>query len=240
MSEKKASGGTRRKEPGSDSSETLENIIAVAVILLLILAVYALFTGRFTGWLAKSDDKINGEERYPVTIDDDPMLGNPKAPVTIIQFSDYYSSACKEWQQNSFPKLKERYLDTGKARFVYRDYPLEELHPGATNLAAAVSCAAEQGKFWELHNAIYDLDEVTEELLNETAAKLGINTTLLDECRARGEYQEEALRDRREGLAKGGVTATPTFFINQLRVIGNNWDALERVIKEELSGENTG
>ncbi len=87
--------------------------------------------------------------------DDDPVLGNPNAPVTIIEFGDFQCPYCKKFHDDTFPMLKKTYIDTGKAKFVYRDFPLENIHPNARPAAEAAECADDQGKFWEYHNALY-------------------------------------------------------------------------------------
>ncbi len=89
------------------------------------------------------------------TIDDDPALGSANAPVTMIVFSDYECPYCRSWMQTTFPSIKTNYIDTGKVLFVYRDFPLTSLHPGAQPAALAADCANAQGKFWEYHDKIF-------------------------------------------------------------------------------------
>ncbi len=89
-----------------------------------------------------------------VSEDDDPMLGDPGAPVTIIEFSDFQCPFCQKFHSETFPQIKKTYIDTGKVRFVYRDFPLS-FHPGAQPAAEAAECAHAQGKFWEMHEALF-------------------------------------------------------------------------------------
>lgn len=98
----------------------------------------------------------NSNARGPavVSTDDDPALGDPNAPVTIIEFSDFECPFCRRFWQETLPQIKAEYIDTGKARFVYRDFPLS-MHPGAFPAALAANCANQQGKFWEMHDKIF-------------------------------------------------------------------------------------
>jgi len=82
-------------------------------------------------------------------LDDDPVKGNPDATITIVEFSDFQCPFCQRFHQTTLPLILENYVDTGKVKFVYRDYPIQNLHPnGAISTALAAECADEQGKFW--------------------------------------------------------------------------------------------
>ena len=87
-------------------------------------------------------------------IDDDPVLGNANAPVTIIEFSDYQCPFCFSFWKQTLPQIKKDYIDTGKVKFVYRDFPLN-IHAMAEPSARAANCAGEQGKYWEYHDKIF-------------------------------------------------------------------------------------
>jgi len=89
-----------------------------------------------------------------VSVDDDPVLGNAAAPVTMIEFSDFQCPYCLRFWQETLPQIKQAYVDTGKVKFVYRDFPLS-FHPGAMPAAQAANCANKQGKYWEMHDLIF-------------------------------------------------------------------------------------
>lgn len=90
-----------------------------------------------------------------VSIDEDPLLGKASAPVTLVMFCDYQSSHCARFFSQVEPLLRHDFVDTGKARFVYRDFPIEEIYPDGPRIAQATECADEQGKFWEFHDHLY-------------------------------------------------------------------------------------
>ena len=90
-----------------------------------------------------------------VGVDDDPSMGSPSAKVTIIEFGDYQCPACRAFWRDTEPQIKKAYIDTGKVRLVYRDFPLEQVHPEAVLGAMAAQCANDQGKYWEMHDRIF-------------------------------------------------------------------------------------
>lgn len=91
-------------------------------------------------------------------VDDDPSFGSATAPVTIIEFSDFECSYCRRWWKDTYPQIKLEYINTGKALFVHRDYPLP-MHQGAQPAAQASQCANEQGKYWEMFDKIFSEQE---------------------------------------------------------------------------------
>lgn len=213
-------------------SEWLENTIAIAVVTLLAFGIY----GFFAGWYAGDGTVPPDERRYPVGVDDDPFLGSPDAPVTIVEFSDFQCSACALFHTELFPRLKEEYIDTGKVRFVYRDFPIESIHPASLQLSAAASCAGEQEQYWAFHAAFYEHQESLDEaLINATAAANGVDIAALTACRATGAYQQEARLDFQDGIQDGEVTGTPSFFINGRRIVGvEPYETFRSLIEEEL------
>src|SRR3989344_5210701 len=83
-----------------------------------------------------------------VSADDDVVKGDKNAPVEIIEFSDFQCPFCARFYSDTLPQIQKEYIDTGKVKFVYRDFPLSSIHPQATPAAEAAECAKEQGKFW--------------------------------------------------------------------------------------------
>jgi hypothetical protein len=82
-----------------------------------------------------------------VSLSGNPMLGKNDAPITVIEFSDYQCPYCQRFFQTTLPALKTVYIETGKVRYVYRDFPLDQIHPYARKAAEAAHCAGEQGKY---------------------------------------------------------------------------------------------
>jgi len=154
-------------------------------------------------------------------LDDDPVKGNPDAPVTIVEFSDFQCPFCKRFHETTLPLILENYVDTGKVKFVYRDFPIESLHPnGAIPTALAAQCANEQGMFWQFHDKIFQTQNNWERLtatdianeLKTFAVELGLDTNQFNDCLDSEKYRDEVNNDLQDG-ASYGVTGTPGFFI---------------------------
>lgn len=112
---------------------------------------YASFKNAIEAALSGKGDK---NAAAPASADDDPFIGNANAPVTMIEFSDYQCPFCLRFWSETLPQIKKDYIDTGKVKFVYRDFPLN-IHPMAEPSARAANCAGEQGKYWEYHDKIF-------------------------------------------------------------------------------------
>lgn len=107
------------------------------------------------------DEEIDGTagnitDRKTVGVGDLPILGNSGAKVTIVEFSDYQCPFCARFYTQTEGTLKKEYIDTGKAKFYYRDFPLIQIHPGAQKGAEAARCAGDQNKYWEYHNLVFE------------------------------------------------------------------------------------
>jgi len=152
--------------------------------------------------------------------DDDPSLGNPNAPVTIVEFSDFQCPYCARFFANTLGALKDKYVKTGKVRFVYRDFPLSSIHSEATGAAEAAACANEQGKFWEYHDKIFQNQQALGAANYKQWAKdLGLNAAAFNQCVDARRYADEVQKDFNDGR-KAGISGTPTFFINGKMVVG--------------------
>jgi serine/threonine protein kinase len=168
-------------------------------------------------------------------VDDDPSLGPVNAPVIIVEFGDYQCPYCKRWNSEILDKLLETYKD--EVRFVFRDFPLTQIHPQAEMLAAAAECADEHGLFWYIHDALFNApDDVTEQYLISVGASIFPDYTDFANCLVSGATLDEVRQDYEDGLQLG-VQSTPTFFINDVSIIGAQpFDTFKQVIDQILSG----
>ena len=168
--------------------------------------------------------------------DDDPFLGDANAPVTIVSFEDYQCPFCKRAFDQTFPQLKRDYIDTGKVKYVYRDFPLS-FHPQASSAAEASECADDQGKFWDYHDAIFNnQNRLGRDLYIELAGQLNLDVDKFTQCIDTGEFRQEVQADASYG-SQIGVSGTPTFFINGIKLVGAQpYAAFQQVIEAELSG----
>jgi protein-disulfide isomerase len=169
--------------------------------------------------------------REPVKADG-PAKGPADAPIAIVEFGDFQCPFCRRMEP-TLRALMQRYPQ--QIRLVYRNYPLTEIHSEALPAAQAAVCAGRQGKFWEMHDAIYsDSAPLSIESLRSMAARIGLDKTAFEECVRSDEANVAIQADRAAGDALG-VLATPTLFINGRLVQGGvAEDKLVAIIDDEL------
>ena len=155
-----------------------------------------------------------------VNVGGGPGLGKPDAPVTVVEFSDYECPFCQRHFANTLPALKKDYIDAGKVRYVFRDFPLDSIHPQARKAAEAAHCAGEQGKYWEMHDRLFKNQRaLMVDNLRGFARDLGLKVEDFNSCLDQGKYATTVSEDLAAGSAVG-VTGTPTFFIGKTAADG--------------------
>jgi len=174
-------------------------------------------------------------ERVAVSADDDPYLGPQNAPVTIIEFSDFECPYCTTFYRDTLVPLLETFPQ--EVRFVYRDFPLVNIHSNARPAAEAAQCAFAQGKFWEFHNGIFqNQSRLGKPLYLELASEIGLDQSVFEQCFNSGRFADEVTRDFNEARELG-VTGTPTFFVNGRPMVGAQpLEAFVAIVEEELAG----
>jgi protein-disulfide isomerase len=141
-----------------------------------------------------------------------PARGDAKAPVTLIEVSDYHCPFCRRHVQQTQPRIYSELVDKGKVRHVFVHYPIAQLHPDAHRSHEAALCASEQGKFWELHAKLFETPLKSAEQLTGLAQATGLDTNAFRACLDSGKYvkEVEASVDR---ISKMNVNGTPMFFV---------------------------
>ena len=182
------------------------------VTLVAVVAIAAFFAGSYFSNLdsdivTKSDledaisrleSKIgNTQQASPqapqpvkISLDDDPIRGDPDAPITIVEFSDFQCPFCARFHLQTLPLIMEEYIDEGKVNLVYRDFPIQSIHPNALPAAVAAECANEQGRFWEYHDMLFEkqngwnrLDSNTAiSTFSQYASDVGLEQQQFDSC----------------------------------------------------------
>jgi protein-disulfide isomerase len=178
------------------------------------------------------------KEVTEVSVDNDPMMGDKDAPVTVIEFSDYQCPFCGKFYSNVMPSLIEKYVKTGKVRFVYRDFPLS-FHPLAQPAANATECAREQGgdeMYFKFHDQVFtNQPSLSLENLKKWGKDLGLDTAKFNACIDENRYAKEIEKDAADGQA-AGVSGTPATFVNGRLVSGAvPFSVFEKAIEEELA-----
>ena len=170
--------------------------------------------------------------RVPVELAQAPVRGNPKATVTVIEFSDFQCPYCQRVRP-TMSRIRELY--EGRVRFAFRHYPLD-FHPQAQKAGEAAACAGEQGKFWEMHDRLWDNpSKLGVEDLKAHAQVLGLAGPEFGACLDSGRFADAVEADLRAGQAYG-VSGTPAFFVNGRPLVGAMpFEAFQQLIEDELA-----
>jgi len=150
-----------------------------------------------------------------MTVGDGPALGNADAPITIVEFSDYQCPFCKKHFTNTLSAIKTTYIDTGKVRYMFRDFPLDSIHPYARKAAEAAHCAGDQGKFRDMHDTMFqNQGALMQDNLKGFARDMQLDLDAFNACLDEGKYAKRVEADVAAGSA-AGVTGTPGSFIGK-------------------------
>jgi protein-disulfide isomerase len=142
------------------------------------------------------------------------VLGKPDAPLTMVEFTDLQCPFCRQYVTVTFEQIKKDWIDTGRLRYISRDFPLD-IHPQAMNAARAARCAGEQGKFWEMRMTLMrNANLLSRDYITRTAADLKLDPTAFAACTASGKFDSAIAADLDEG-ARIGITGTPTFVVGR-------------------------
>lgn len=156
--------------------------------------------------------------------DDDAVYGDENAPITMVEFSDFQCPYCQRFFLQTLPQIAENYIETGKVKFIYRDYLIDG-HNQAPYAALAAQCANDEGKFFEMHDELFinqpewSGNEKALEIMAGYAKKIGLNASAYKKCMDEKKYSDEIKKDVIDGITLG-ITGTPGFFINGKEVSG--------------------
>ena len=160
-----------------------------------------------------------------ISADDDPIIGNPDASITIIEFSDFQCPFCARFHIQTLPTLMEEYIEKGTVKLVFRDFPIQSIHPNAVPASVAAECANEQGKFKQMHDILFErqnqwsnLETIyAMELFNQYASEIQLEQEQFSSCLSTAKYVKEIQNDLNDGRAYG-ITGTPGFFIGNQEI----------------------
>jgi len=211
------------------SKKTWMYVVPILVVIILIGLFFVL-----------REDKSSFD---PSTLElqefeDDAILGDPDAPITIIEFSDYECPFCGRFYLGTLPELKRTYIDSGKAKLIFRDFPLG-FHKDAQKAAEATEVARALGgdeKFWEMHDKLFEnQDALGVSNLKQYARDIGLDGESFDYLIDSGYFSDEVREDLIAGQ-QAGVSGTPSFFINGQALVGAQpFSEFERIIEGELN-----
>jgi len=148
-----------------------------------------------------------------LTVKDDPFKGEKDARLTLIEFSDYQCPFCSRHFRDTLPQLEREYISTGKVKYVFRNFPIESIHPQAFKAHEAANCAGEQGKYWEMNGRLFaNQKAMSPKDLSDHAQALALDMPKFQQCLDSGKYAEKIRKDLVDGQ-KAGVQGTPSFFV---------------------------
>lgn len=228
-------------------SPNLYLIPGAIIVAGALIAGAVIYTSSPRSLVQPKDSASIGEAAGVIPVsdlgDDDPVLGSPEAPVTIVEFSDFQCPFCRRFYTQTLREIKDQYVKTGKAKFVYRDFPLTSIHDMAQKYAEGAECADEQGKFWLMHDKVFDeqeklgggtILEYDVASIKQWAREIGLNGAQFDGCLDAGKYAAEVEKDFADGQ-RAGVTGTPGTFVNGRLIQGAvPFAQFQAVIEEEL------
>ncbi|MBI4837023.1 MAG: DsbA family protein [Candidatus Portnoybacteria bacterium] len=217
------------------TNSTKNSIYILAALCGAILIIYGAF--YYTGIeqnskqgaqvlpTAKSDSSIDAKSAKSFK---EVVLGDKKAPVTIIEYASYLCGHCVTFYQNTFPKVEENYIKTGKVKFIYRPFPPLEI-------GMALACAWEQNKFWEYNHEAYNTQIGSPDDLKIIASKIGADAEEFNKCFDSEKYKSVAENWYKEAQ-DANVEGTPTFFINDKKIVGDlPYEDFQKAIDEALA-----
>jgi protein-disulfide isomerase len=172
---------------------------------------------------------------YNIDTSNSPVRGPKTAPVRIVEFSDFQCPYCAELQKTLTDVLKAFPKDV---QLVYKQFPLN-IHQYSRQAAAASLVAQSQGKFWELHDRMFqNFTKINDEAIRGFAKDVGLNMAQFDEAIQNGKYEPAVQKDIADGAA-AKVLGTPTLFINGKRVHDRSFEGFKKAIQEELAAQRT-
>ena len=158
-------------------------------------------------------EQQNPLENASIAIAGRPAMGSASAKVTLVEVSDYHCPFCRRHTQQVFPQIQKDYVDTGKVRYVFVDYPIAQLHPDAAKAHEAANCAGEQGKFWEMHRSLFTNPPARDQAQFAVQAKaVGIDVNRFTACLGSGKYATP-VRESVERIQDLGISGTPTTLV---------------------------
>ena len=253
----------------SETNNKKSTPTGMIVVIVAVVAIAAFFAGSYFSNLnsdvvtqdeldsaiTKLESKIasiqapSAKPSQPIKIsmDDDPVRGSPDAPITIIEFSDFQCPFCARFHVQTLPSILEEYVDSGKVNLVYRDFPIQSIHPNALPAAVAAECANEQGMYWQYHDTLFEKQNNWAKLdtgsalseFSQYASDIGLVKDQFDSCLGSGKYLQEVQHDLSDGRDYD-ITGTPGFFIGNeqigfVKIDGAQpFDSFKKIIDSQL------
>jgi protein-disulfide isomerase len=186
-------------------------------------------------------------EPVRISIDNDPIIGNPDAPITIIEFSDFQCPFCARFHTQTLPLILEEYIEQGKVKLVFKEFPIQSIHSNALPASVAAECANDQNKFKEMHDMLFEKQNDWNKLetvdalsmFSQYASGMQLDEEVFDSCLTSGKHISEIKKDLDDGRDYG-VSGTPGFFVgnNQIGFVelkgAQPFESFKKIIDAQL------
>ncbi len=172
-----------------------------------------------------------------------PVLGDPKAPITLVEFGDYQCFFCNKFFHETEDSLLKNYIETGKVKVIFKDFTI--IGADSSTAANAAHCASDQGKFWEYHDTLYNHwtgennGWASKDNLHQFARELGLDIDEFSKCMTESKYAQSIVKSNQDAKDLG-LTGTPAFFVispdNKVTKIGGAqpYDVFEKIFNSQL------
>jgi protein-disulfide isomerase len=147
--------------------------------------------------------------------------GGQNVKYTLVEFTDYQCPFCSRYYRDTYPEIMKQYVDSGKIKYVVREFPLESIHPQAFKASEAALCAGDQQKYFDMHDRLFSEQKALGASdLPKHAEAVGLDVAKFQDCLTSGKFAKNVRRDLADG-AKAGVTGTPSFFLGVTQADGS-------------------
>ncbi len=189
------------------------------------------------------------QQEYPLAIalGDAFRIGDPNAPITIVEFTDFQCPYCSRHHQQTYPQILQEYVETGIVQYVFKDFPLSSIHPQAVKASEAARCAGDQDAYLEMHDILFNRQQEWSvsnpiPIFAAYATEMGLDTAEFTQCLETNKYEAAVNADLQQGV-EFGVTGTPAFFMNGYPITGAQpfnvfQSGIDTLLSESESGQN--
>lgn len=198
------------------------------IYLFAIPIIIGMLTGMFLAFYPQSEDDSKLLTESKLIQNGSPIIGNPSATITIVEWGDYQCTFCYKFHQSTLNTIKHDFIETGKVKLVFKDFPLNG--PDSVLASEATYCAQDQGKYWQYHDELYKnwggerTGWITRDSLDKFATTVSLDLEKFDKCLDEHRYLER-VNQMYEFGREIGIDATPSFlvFSNEkiIKIIGN-------------------
>jgi len=201
--------------------QRLRSVLDVMATVLVIVAAAAVLALAARNWRQSSAQAARQQPApkvptSPQPIDDAEKVGSPAASLAMVIYSDFQCPYCGKFTRETWPALKKDFVDTGRVLVIFRHFPLP-MHNEAMGAALAATCGARQGKFWRLHDLLFqNQQQLSLQLERAMASDVGMDLTKFDECMQHGPVGAAVARDVKSAQSLG-LNSTPTFLIGRIQ-----------------------